>query len=101
MKVRIPSGVVDGQKLRVPGKGGKGIRGGRDGDLYLDIQVELHPLYRAEARHHRLDLRPRRAEKVVQSDNRRRLSAALRKPTDQGGANVPYAGQQRRHRPAF
>src|SRR5947208_13027107 len=56
MKVRIPSGVVDGQKLRVPGKGGKGIRGGRDGDLYLDIQVESHPLYRADGLDLHMDL---------------------------------------------
>ncbi|HEY4137301.1 MAG TPA: DnaJ C-terminal domain-containing protein [Casimicrobiaceae bacterium] len=56
MKVRIPSGVVDGQKLRVPGKGGKGLRGGRDGDLYLDIQVESHPLYRADGLDLHIDL---------------------------------------------
>ena len=48
IKVRVPKGVTDGQKLRVPGKGGKGINGGRDGDLYLDIEVQSHPLYRAE-----------------------------------------------------
>ncbi|HKU87450.1 MAG TPA: DnaJ C-terminal domain-containing protein [Casimicrobiaceae bacterium] len=48
VKVRIPKGVTDGQKLRVPGKGGKGMNGGRDGDLYLDIGVESHPLYRAD-----------------------------------------------------
>ena len=48
IKVRVPKGVTDGQKLRVPGKGGKGINGGRDGDLYLDIEVATHPLYRAE-----------------------------------------------------
>jgi curved DNA-binding protein len=48
IKVRVPKGVSDGQKLRVPGKGGKGANGGRNGDLYLDIQVEPHPLYRAE-----------------------------------------------------
>jgi curved DNA-binding protein len=48
MRVRIPRGVSDGQKLRVPGKGGKGTNGGRDGDLYLDIEVQSHPLYRAE-----------------------------------------------------
>jgi curved DNA-binding protein len=46
--VRIPKGVTDGQKLRVPGKGGKGVNGGRDGDLYLDIAVQAHPLYRAD-----------------------------------------------------
>jgi curved DNA-binding protein len=56
MKVRIPSGVVDGQKLRVPGKGGKGLRGGPDGDLYLDIQVESHPLYRADGLDLHMDL---------------------------------------------
>jgi curved DNA-binding protein len=48
IRVRIPRGVSDGQKLRVPGKGGKGANGGRDGDLYLDIEVQSHPLYRAE-----------------------------------------------------
>ena len=32
--VRIPKGVTDGQKLRVPGKGGRDSRGGRNGDLY-------------------------------------------------------------------
>jgi curved DNA-binding protein len=48
MRVRVPKGVTDGQKLRVPGKGGKGMNGARDGDLYLDIAVEAHPLYRTE-----------------------------------------------------
>jgi curved DNA-binding protein len=46
VKTRIPKGVTDGEKLRVPGKGGKGANGGPDGDLYLDIEVEAHPLYR-------------------------------------------------------
>jgi curved DNA-binding protein len=48
IRVRVPKGVTDGQKLRVPGKGGKGANGGRDGDLYLDIEVQAHPLYRAQ-----------------------------------------------------
>jgi curved DNA-binding protein len=48
IRVRVPKGVTDGQKLRVPGKGGKGANGGRDGDLYLGIEVQAHPLYRAE-----------------------------------------------------
>jgi curved DNA-binding protein len=56
MRVRIPPGVVDGQVLRVPGKGGKGQRGGPEGDLYLDIQVEPHPLYRTEGLDLYLDL---------------------------------------------
>jgi curved DNA-binding protein len=48
IRVRVPKGVTNGQKLRVPGKGGKGVNGGRDGDLYLDIEVETHALYRTE-----------------------------------------------------
>src|SRR5688572_23289921 len=38
-KVRIPRGATDGQRLRLPGRGGKGFHGGRDGDLYLNIVV--------------------------------------------------------------
>jgi len=34
-KARIPKGATDGQRLRLPGKGGKGLNAGRDGDLYL------------------------------------------------------------------
>jgi curved DNA-binding protein len=44
--VRIPRGVSNGEKLRVPGKGGAGFRGGPAGDLYLDVDVQEHPLYR-------------------------------------------------------
>src|SRR5262249_28260615 len=46
LKVRIPRGAVDGQKLRLPGKGGKGVNGGRDGDVYLNIVLAPHPLFR-------------------------------------------------------
>ena len=45
-KVRIPKGATDGQRLRLPGRGGKGLEGGRDGDLYLNIEVRPHPLFR-------------------------------------------------------
>jgi len=56
MRVRVPKGVTDGQKLRVPGKGGKGLRGGRDGDLYLDITVAAHPLFRVDGMDIHVDL---------------------------------------------
>lgn len=45
-KARIPKGATDGQRLRLPGKGGKGFNGGRDGDLYLNIALHPHPLFR-------------------------------------------------------
>ncbi len=56
VKIRIPRGVTDGQRLRVPGKGGEGHRGGPPGDLYLDIRVDDHPLYRVEDRDIHVDL---------------------------------------------
>ncbi|MFO1324651.1 MAG: DnaJ C-terminal domain-containing protein [Burkholderiales bacterium] len=56
VKARIPRGVTDGEKLRVPGKGGKGHNGGPDGDLYLDIEVAAHPLYRVSGKDLYVDL---------------------------------------------
>jgi curved DNA-binding protein len=55
-KVRIPRGATDGQRLRLPGKGGKGFHGGRDGDLYLNITVQPHPLFRVNGHDMYFDL---------------------------------------------
>jgi curved DNA-binding protein len=46
VKVRIPKGATDGQRLRVPGKGGSGHGGGPDGDLYVNVQLRPHELFR-------------------------------------------------------
>ena len=48
--VRIPAGVVDGQRIRVRGKGGQGSGGGEAGDLYLIVRIAPHPRYRLEGR---------------------------------------------------
>jgi curved DNA-binding protein len=56
VKARIPPGAVDGQRLRLPAKGGKGFNGGRDGDLYLDITLKPHPLYRPSGHDLYIDL---------------------------------------------
>ena len=48
VQVRIPAGVSDGERVRVPGKGNAGVRGGEAGDLYITVQVAPHPLYRRE-----------------------------------------------------
>jgi len=44
--VRIPKGATDGQRLRVKGKGGKGLHGGQDGDLYLTISMNPHRTFK-------------------------------------------------------
>lgn len=45
LKVKIPQGVVDGQRIRLKGQGGKGSQGGESGDLYLHIRLVPHPLF--------------------------------------------------------
>jgi curved DNA-binding protein len=45
IKVRIPPGVEDGQKLRVAGKGAPAPAGGPPGDLLLEIEVLADPLF--------------------------------------------------------
>jgi curved DNA-binding protein len=83
VKVRIPPGVTDGQKLRVPGKGGKGMNGGRDGDLYLDISVREHPLYRVSGKDVYIDLALAPWEAV--------LGTEVEMPTPSGPVNLKVA----------
>jgi molecular chaperone DnaJ len=45
VSVRIPAGVANGARVRVPGKGHAGVRGGAPGDLYMDVEVKPHPYY--------------------------------------------------------
>src|SRR6266487_2522327 len=41
--VRIPAGVANGGRVRVPGKGNAGTMGAPAGDLYLRVVVKPHP----------------------------------------------------------
>ncbi|MGI8881621.1 MAG: molecular chaperone DnaJ [Jatrophihabitans sp.] len=43
--VRVPPGIKDGARLRIPGKGTPGQRGGPGGDLYVTVRVGSHPLF--------------------------------------------------------
>jgi len=46
VQARIPKGATDGQKLRLRGKGGAGRKGAAAGDLYLNIALQPHPLFK-------------------------------------------------------
>jgi curved DNA-binding protein len=48
INVHVPAGVDSGSRIRVPGQGAAGLRGGPSGDLYLDIMVAPHPFFRRE-----------------------------------------------------
>ncbi len=54
--VRIPPGVADGGRIRIPGKGGEGARGGESGDLFARIRVRPHRIFRREGRDLHVDL---------------------------------------------
>ena len=49
--MHVPAGVVPGTRLRIPERGNTGRAGGRNGDLYIDVQVHPHPLLRREGDH--------------------------------------------------
>lgn len=44
--VKIPAGVKDGAKIRVPGRGHAGEKGGPAGNLYVVTRVEEHPVFK-------------------------------------------------------
>jgi molecular chaperone DnaJ len=48
VRVRIPAGIGDGDRVRVAGKGHAGLRGGPTGDLFITIHVTPHPRFRRE-----------------------------------------------------
>ncbi len=43
--VSVPAGINSGQQLRITGKGEKGINGGPNGDLYVEIIVSKHKYF--------------------------------------------------------
>lgn len=56
VRVRIPRGTTDGQRLRLRGKGGAGAGGGPAGDLYLTVALRPHARFRAEGHDLRIDV---------------------------------------------
>jgi curved DNA-binding protein len=50
LNVKIPPGVVSGQRIRLAGQGGPGYDGGEAGDLFLEIELAPHPLFAVAGR---------------------------------------------------
>ena len=48
IEFRIKAGTRDGQRIRFAARGNPGQRGGQNGDLYLIVRVDQHPVFRRE-----------------------------------------------------
>lgn len=51
LRVKVPEGIGDGQRVRVAGKGAEGRGGGTAGDLFVRIRVRPHPFFRRDGDH--------------------------------------------------
>jgi molecular chaperone DnaJ len=80
VQIRVPAGVGDGDRVRVPGTGNAGVRGGEPGDLYITVQVSPHPLYRREGDDLHIT--------VPIAIHEAALGARIEVPTPDGGARV-------------
>ena len=56
IKVKIPAGVNDGQKIRLKGKGEPSPDGGEAGDLVLTVSVRKHPVFERDGINLRVDV---------------------------------------------
>ncbi len=45
LKITIPKGIASGQQLRLPKQGSPGVGKGPAGDLYLEIDINPHPIF--------------------------------------------------------
>ncbi|MBI4485416.1 MAG: J domain-containing protein [Acidobacteria bacterium] len=48
LTINLPPGLADGARIRVPAKGHVGRGGAENGDLYIAVQVQPHPLFHRE-----------------------------------------------------
>ncbi|MET7902829.1 DnaJ C-terminal domain-containing protein [Streptomyces sp. NPDC005355] len=79
-EVDVPPGVVDGQRIRLAGQGGRGTGDAPAGDLYLRVRILPHPRFRLDGRniHVQLPVAPWEAA----------LGATVPVPTPGGTAKV-------------
>mgnify|MGYP003683022083 CR=1 FL=1 len=56
VKIPIPAGIADGMRLRMTGYGDSGSGGGPKGDLYVDVSVKEHSIFRREDDHLYIEL---------------------------------------------
>jgi len=56
LNVSIPKGILEGQHIRLSGQGSAGVGENKAGDLYLQIEFQVHPLYKIDGKNLYLNL---------------------------------------------
>jgi curved DNA-binding protein len=81
--VNIPAGVVDGQRIRLAGEGGRGSGDGSAGDLYLVVRIKPHPRFGLDGRDITVDLPVSPWEAVLGA------TVAVRTPGGEAKVKIP------------
>jgi curved DNA-binding protein len=102
LKVRIPPGIRDGEKLRLRGQGGIPRRGGPAADLVLTLRVGTHPdlWYEDDGLHLRLPIRPLEAfdgAKIGVSTPQGNVTVRI-PPGSRSGQRLRLRGKGAKHR---
>ncbi len=48
LRITLEPGIRDNQTIKLNGKGGPGVNGGKNGDLYITLKFKPHPVFRRE-----------------------------------------------------
>ncbi len=95
--VKIPPGILPGQKVRLAGQGEEGTGGGAKGDLYLKVEIEPHAVFELKGRDIYMDLPLAPWEAVLGSEVRvSALSGGIDMkipPGTQGGQKLRLRGK--------
>src|SRR5882724_3399586 len=76
LNVQVPKGILAGQQIRLAGQGARAPGSGTPGDLYIEVEFQPHPLYRADGRDLSLELQVAPWEAA--------LGATVKTPTPSG-----------------
>ena len=90
LKINIPTGVSDGNRIRITGEGEAGLRGGSPGDLYVVIQVKPHEIFTREGNQLLCD--------VPVSFSKLALGGNLEVPTLEGFAEIKIPAGTQTHK---
>jgi curved DNA-binding protein len=108
LRIKIDPGIKDGQVLRLSGKGGAGLNGGSNGDLYLTARIREHPEFRREENDLHCDLPVELytallGGKVEVTTLKGRIKIDIPKETPNGkelrlkGLGMPYYKEKNKH----